>query len=82
MQISVMGLLIQSAYCFYINYPKPNVSRHLKILRERGLVFSKRDGQFVYYHLADVRIIKALDLMRAVMADTLTERARIASENS
>jgi DNA-binding transcriptional ArsR family regulator len=65
-----------------INLSQSNVSRHLKILRERGLVFSKRDGQFVYYHLADVRIIKALDLMRAVMADTLTERARIASENS
>jgi ArsR family transcriptional regulator len=60
-----------------VNLSQPTVSRHLKILKERGLVFPHRDGQFVYYHLADARIIEALDLMRAVMADNLSERARI-----
>jgi DNA-binding transcriptional ArsR family regulator len=62
-----------------INLSQPTVSRQLKILKERGLVIPRRDGQFVVYHLADPRIIEALDLMRAVMADTLTHRARLAS---
>ncbi|HBG74593.1 MAG: hypothetical protein A2X25_11215 [Chloroflexi bacterium GWB2_49_20] len=62
-----------------VNLSQPTVSRHLKILRERGLVIPKRNGQYVYYHLADIRIIEALDLMRAVMSDTLSERAKIAS---
>lgn len=62
-----------------VNLSQPTVSRHLKILRERGLVIPKRNGQFVYYHLADARIIEALDLMRSVMSDTLSERAKIAS---
>jgi len=62
-----------------VNLPQPTVSRHLKILRERGMVIAKRDGQFVYYQLADQRVIEALDLLRAMMADYLKERAQIAS---
>jgi len=63
----------------HVNLPQPTVSRHLKILRERGMVIAKRDGQFVYYQLADQRVIEALDLLRAMMADHLKERAQIAS---
>ena len=62
-----------------INLSQPTASRQLKILKDRGLVISKRDGQFVFYHLADPRIIQALDLMRAVMAETLKKQADLAS---
>jgi ArsR family transcriptional regulator len=58
--------------------PQPTISRHLKTLRERNMVTARRDGQYVYYHLGDKRIIEALDLMRAVMADGLKLRAQIA----
>ncbi len=58
--------------------PQPTVSRHLKTLRERGLVTSERKGQYIRYQLADKRVIDALDLLRAVMADNLKERAQIA----
>ena len=57
---------------------QPTVSRHLKTLRERGLVISQRDGQYIHYKLADQRVIAALDLLRAVMADNLTEQAQLA----
>jgi DNA-binding transcriptional ArsR family regulator len=60
------------------NIPQPTVSRHLKTLRERGLVTSERKGQYIRYQLADKRVIEALDLLRAVMADNLKERAQIA----
>jgi DNA-binding transcriptional ArsR family regulator len=58
--------------------PQATVSRHLKVLRERGMVNHERDGVHVYYSLADQRIIKALDLLRGVMADILTQRSRLA----
>ena len=58
--------------------PQPTISRHLKILKERGLVVSQRDGQYVQYSLADRRVIDALDLLRAVMADNFKKRAQIA----
>ncbi len=54
---------------------QPTASRHLKVLRERGLVFAVRQGTTVTYHLADKRLIQALDLLRTVMRDRLAYRA-------
>jgi len=61
-----------------VNAPQPTISRHLKILRERGLVRSERDGQYIHYSLADERVIDALDLLRAVMADNFKKRGQLA----
>jgi ArsR family transcriptional regulator len=58
-----------------LHMPQPSVSRHLKVLRERGMVLATRQGQSVEYRVADVRLIQALDLLRAVLHDTLTHRA-------
>jgi ArsR family transcriptional regulator len=54
-----------------LELPQPTVSRHLRVLRERGLVLSERDSHTVIYRVADQRIIRALDLMRGVLADQL-----------
>lgn len=54
---------------------QPTTSRHLKVLRERGLVFTVRGGATITYHLADRRLIEALDLLRAVMRERLAHRA-------
>lgn len=51
--------------------PQPTVSRHLKVLRERGMLVARREGPVVIYSLADARIIQALDLLRQMMADSL-----------
>jgi ArsR family transcriptional regulator len=61
-----------------LNVPQPTVSRHLKILRERGMVSAHRDGQAVIYQVSDSRIIQALDLLRAVMTDNLRNQAALA----
>jgi ArsR family transcriptional regulator len=52
-------------------------SRHLKVLREHGLVRAVRQGQFIEYSLNDPRIIQALDLLRAVLRDSLARRANL-----
>jgi len=57
---------------------QPTVSHHLKVLRDRGLVTATREGNAVRYALRDRRVIQALDLLRAVMADLLAERAKLA----
>ncbi|NOH01505.1 MAG: winged helix-turn-helix transcriptional regulator [Chloroflexi bacterium] len=63
--------------CHELNMPQPLVSRHLKVLRERGMVVFKRQGTVVQYFLADKRLIQALDLLRAVMRDGLAKRAEL-----
>ncbi len=62
-----------------LNLPQPTVSRHLRVLRERNMVIDTRQGQSVSYKLADSRIIHALDLLRAVMADQFKRRIPIAT---
>lgn len=59
---------------------QPNASRHLKILRERGLVHTVRQGTTITYHLTDDRLIQALDLLRAVMRERLAHRVSIIDE--
>lgn len=61
-----------------LNLPQPTASRHLKNLRDRGLVIAKRSGQAVDYTISDRRIIAALDLLRGVLADLLTNQANLA----
>ena len=57
---------------------QPNVSRHLKVLRERGMATATREGVNVVYSLSDKRVIRALDLMREVLSDYLAQRAQLA----
>ena len=63
-----------------LNVIQPTTSRHLKVLRDRGLVYAVRQGTTVTYHLADPRLIQALDLLRTVMRDRLTHRAGLMEE--
>ncbi|HNQ95345.1 MAG TPA: metalloregulator ArsR/SmtB family transcription factor [Anaerolineales bacterium] len=63
--------------CNELNMPQPLVSRHLKVLRERGMVTSERRGTVVVYSLGDTRLIQALDLLRSAMRDNLAKRAKL-----
>ena len=59
---------------------QPTTSRHLKILRERGLVTSERHGVTIEYSINDRRIIQALDILRTVLRDRLVARANLMEE--
>ena len=54
---------------------QPATSRHLKVLRDRGLVTATREGSTMRYELADDRLIEALDLLRAILRDRIAYRA-------
>lgn len=66
------GQMSVSQICDELELPQSNVSQHLAILRDKGLVVSQRDGQFVYYSLASMKIIQAMDLLREVMAEQVS----------
>lgn len=61
-----------------LELPQATVSRHLKMLRDRSLVTTRRDGSFIYYALSHPRVIEALDIMRLVLADVLIEQRSLA----
>lgn len=60
-----------------LNVPQSTVSRHLKILRDRNLVSTNRQGTAILYSLADKRIIRSLDLMREILAEQIQSEAAI-----
>ena len=59
---------------------QPTTSRHLKVLRDRGLVHPTRQGTTITYYLSDKRLVQALDLLRSVMRDGLTQRISLMNE--
>jgi len=61
-----------------LGVPQPTVSHHLKILRDRGLVVTQREGTNIYYSLADDRITQALELLRTILLQVLSKQASIA----
>ena len=58
-----------------------NVSKHLGLMREHGLVNVRRDGATIYYSLADSRIFTALNLLMQSQSDLLEKRRILAGSN-
>jgi DNA-binding transcriptional ArsR family regulator len=44
----------------------PNMSQHLSVLRAAGLVASRREGNTVFYRLADERVLDAYRALQFV----------------
>lgn len=61
-----------------LDLPQATVSRHLKVLRDRMLVTPERDGAFVYYSLLHPQVLEALDIMRGIMRDVLSQQSSLA----
>ena len=55
-----------------------NVSKHLGLMRERGLVVARREGATIYYALSDPRIIEAIKLLKEVQADQIKKQYSLA----
>jgi ArsR family transcriptional regulator, zinc-responsive transcriptional repressor len=57
-----------------LNLSQPLVSHHLKELRRALLVKVERRGPFVYYEIADVRIVPILAALKDLAGDLLATR--------
>lgn len=68
-----------SALADALDMPQPTVSRHLRVLRQRSLVLTERDGPAVYYRLADPKIITILNDMRQILRESLDRQSKIIS---
>ena len=55
-----------------------NLSQHLSLMRQRGIVTSRRKGLNVFYKLSNPKIIQACDLMRQVLLEHLETAAELA----
>ncbi len=58
----------------------PNVSQHLAVLKSHHLVIARKEGQSVFYSLADRRIIQACAAIRSVLLDQMMMRGEVAQD--
>jgi ArsR family transcriptional regulator len=63
-----------------IKVPKANLSQHMGVLRQKGIVMARREGNTVYYRLARPKILKAFDLMRELLFEVLEDQQRLLKE--
>ena len=57
-----------------------NLSQHLNMLKEKGLVKPRREGTSIYYSLTHPNIIKAYDLISQVLTQRIHDRQSIIAE--
>ena len=56
---------------------KANLSQHLSIMRLKGIIKTRKVGLTVYCRIANPKIVKACDLMREVLDESLQEQSQL-----
>jgi DNA-binding transcriptional ArsR family regulator len=52
-----------------LGIPQANASQHLAILRDRGIVTTRRAGSTIHYSLTSSKIVQAIDLLYEFMTE-------------
>lgn len=71
------GELPASTIFEQFNYAAPTISRHLSVLKEAGLVSTRRNGVFIYYSL-EKEALQVLQNWLAPLLGTVQEKPRSA----
>lgn len=71
------GSLTVSELVAALDASQANVSQHLAILRERGIVEADRRGNNVHYSLRHPEVLDAIDLLRRIMSAEVGRRAGV-----
>ncbi|MDH4219040.1 MAG: metalloregulator ArsR/SmtB family transcription factor [Candidatus Aminicenantes bacterium] len=53
-----------------------NLSQHLALMRSKGILSTRREGNNVHYSLSNSKIIKAFDLISEVLRDSLSTQSQ------
>ncbi len=57
-EVSVQGIVT------YVGTSQSNISQHLSILRDKGILESRKDANKVYYRIGDPRIVRLISSLR------------------
>ncbi len=66
-EVSVQGIVEA------VGTSQSNISQHLAILREKGILRSRKDANRVFYSVSDQRTLKLIVMMREVFCDGLAQ---------
>ena len=58
-----------------------NISQHLRVLRDRGAVMARKDGQRTFYSIANLKYLMGVKMIRDALIEDMQEQAgRIAAQ--
>ena len=60
-----------------IGSPQANISQHLAVLRDRGIVKAVKDGNSVIYSLRYPRLLEVVSILRGVLHDEVERRGSL-----
>lgn len=55
----------------------PTASKHLRLMRERGVLETRRTGNVVYYRVTSAKVLRAFSLLREVLMARMKETKRL-----
>lgn len=59
-----------------------NVSQHLAVMRQKGILTTRREGSNIYYKISNPKVSQACSLMREVLLEQLEEGQKMAKKFS
>ena len=71
------GELSVGAMVQVLGVAKANLSQHLGVMRQKGILAARREGTSIYYRLATPHITAACKIMRQVLLEALTARGEL-----
>ncbi len=60
-----------------INSTQPNVSKHLKMMQDAGLISRKQEGNTVYYSIADDSVFELCDVVCGSLREKFEEQSAV-----
>lgn len=78
-RIEILFLLGESEMCVdeiasQMDVKVPNISQHLAVMREKGVVAVRRDGTKMYYSLDNTKTLQACMIMRDAMVEQMEKQ--------
>ena len=58
-----------------LGLPIGNLSQHLAMMRERRMLVSRKEGNVVYYRIANPSLLVAFDLLREILFEQIRQDA-------
>jgi len=54
-----------------------NLSQHLAMMRERRILLSRKEGNVVYYRIANPKLLQAFDMLREILFEQIRQDAAL-----
>jgi DNA-binding transcriptional ArsR family regulator len=59
---------------------QPNVSKHLRLLQEAGIIGRRADGNLAYYFITDGSVFDLCDVVCASIGERMSRQSAVAAE--